>query len=110
MSDEKTIRILTFSGKKDDWNMWAEKFLAKASIKGFDEILDGTRKCPPDNQATLTDVEKVSRELNKRAYNELVLSATDDVTSGIIKGAKYGDIKKGDAYDAWTSYGDHVVT
>ena len=32
----------------------------------------------------------------------MVLSATDDVTSGIIKSAKYGPIKKGDARDAWS--------
>ena len=42
MSDlsEKSIRILTFSGKKEDWTMLSDIFLAKASMKGYDLILE----------------------------------------------------------------------
>ena len=31
---EKTIRILPFSGKKEHWAVWKEKFLARAKRKG----------------------------------------------------------------------------
>ena len=99
--EEKSIRILTFSGKKKDWNMWSEKFLAKASMRGYDEILDGTTKVEKDSVTTVTKEQEVARQLNKKAYNELVLSAVDSVTSGIIKSAKRTGIKKGDAKDAW---------
>ena len=30
---EKSIKILTFSGKKENWTMWSNKFMAKASMK-----------------------------------------------------------------------------
>ena len=101
MSQEKTIRVQTFSGKTQDWNMWAEKFLAKASIRGYDAILDGTTTVEADSTTTLTKEQEKARELNKIAYNELVLSAGDNVTAGLIKTAKFGKIKKGDAKDAW---------
>ena len=101
MSDEKTIRILAFTGKKEDWNMWSEKFMAKASIRGFDEILEGTLKCPKDDATNLNKKEETAKALNKIAFNELVLSATDNVTASLIKSAKYGSIRKGDAHDAW---------
>ena len=29
-NDEKTIKILQFSGKEEDWRMWSAKFMAKA--------------------------------------------------------------------------------
>ena len=54
MSQEKTIRVLTFSGKTQDWNMWAEKFLAKASIRCYDAILDETTTVEADYTTTLT--------------------------------------------------------
>ena len=44
MSDdgEKSIRILQFSGKSEDWLMQADKFMARATIRGYDEILMGS--------------------------------------------------------------------
>ncbi len=39
---EDSIKIIKFSGKQEDYTYWAEKFLARASIKGYDEILEGT--------------------------------------------------------------------
>ena len=33
MSEEKSIRIIEFSGKQSDWGGWSEKFLTKAEMK-----------------------------------------------------------------------------
>ena len=41
MSEEKAIRIITFSGKKSDWRQWSRKFLAVAHRRGFRAYLDG---------------------------------------------------------------------
>ena len=51
MSDDKqgTIRILSFTGKKDDWVMWSQKFIALAGRKGFREILTGETQVPKKN-------------------------------------------------------------
>ena len=48
-SNKKAIRILTFSGKKEDWMMWLDKFMVKAMMKRYDEILDGTVLVSDDN-------------------------------------------------------------
>ena len=38
---DKAISILQFNGKKGYWLMWTDKFLAKANIRGCDEVLEG---------------------------------------------------------------------
>ena len=98
---EKSIRILTFSGKKEDWMMWSDKFMAKAIMKGYDEVLDGTIIVPDDKTTNPTPSQVEARKLNKLAYNELILACTDKIAFGIVKNAKTNDLKKGDAKIAW---------
>jgi hypothetical protein len=38
-SSETSIKMVIFSGKKKDWPMWEEKFLARASHRGYKHIL-----------------------------------------------------------------------
>ena len=38
-NDEKTIRVITFSGKKTEWPIWEEKFLARAARKKYKDVL-----------------------------------------------------------------------
>ena len=99
--DEKTIRILQFSGKEEDWRMWSAKFMAKAKLRGYHEILDGTKNAPKDTVADLTETNKKLAILNDKAYNELVLSCIDETSFSIVDGAKTDDIKGGDAKTAW---------
>ena len=78
---EKAIRILQFNGKKEDWLKWADKFLAKATIKGYDEVLEGkllaTGELEEDGTIRkLSKSEEKANELNKKAYNELILSCS----------------------------------
>jgi predicted metal-dependent phosphotriesterase family hydrolase len=39
MSDLSAIQVLSFSGSKDDWPTWSEKFLAKAKRSGIKDVL-----------------------------------------------------------------------
>jgi hypothetical protein len=39
MSSFSLIQVLPFSGKKDEWPIWSEKFLAKAKRSGFKDML-----------------------------------------------------------------------
>jgi hypothetical protein len=40
MSSGKTsIKVVTFPGKKKDWPMWEENFLARVSHRGYKHIL-----------------------------------------------------------------------
>ena len=100
-NSEKTIRILTFSGKKEDWMMWSDKFMAKAVMKGYDEVLDGTIIIPDDKTNKPTTDQEEARKMNKLAYNELILACTDKIAFGIVKNAKTEDLKRGDAKMAW---------
>ena len=83
---EKAIRILQFNGKKEDWLMWADKFLAKATTRGYDEVLEGkllaTRELEGDGTIRkLSKSEEKATDLNKIAYNELILSCSDKISS-----------------------------
>ena len=47
---DKAIRTVAFSGKKTDWIVWSEKFLAQASLKGYKDVLVGKVKPPKDSE------------------------------------------------------------
>ncbi len=40
-SGEASIKVIPFTGNKRDWPIWSEKFLARADIKGYRNILLG---------------------------------------------------------------------
>jgi len=69
----KTIRVIPFSGKDEDWNRWSKTFMATATAKGYREVLV---PLIPDEDASLED--------NIQAYNDLILSCQEDISFGII--------------------------
>ena len=86
---EKAIRILQFNHKKKDCLMWADKFLAKTTMAGYDEVLEGkllaTGELEEDGTIMkLSKSEKKANDLNKKAYNELILSSSDKISFEII--------------------------
>ena len=90
MSELKTIRVIPFSGKSEDWNRWSKTFLATATVKGYREVLkpsDPTKKANP--------------ELNVQVYNDLILSCQEDITFGIVDESISTDYPDGDARLAW---------
>jgi hypothetical protein len=46
MSDFSVILVLPFSGDKDEWPIWKEKFHAKAKRSGFKDMLLGKVNIP----------------------------------------------------------------
>ena len=46
---DKTIAKFTFSGKKVDWPVWSEKFLAQARRKDDKKVIIGTANVPSDS-------------------------------------------------------------
>jgi len=98
MSEEKSIRVLQFSGKAKHWEVWKTKFEAKADKNGYGDVLEGKFPKDPNN---ITDAEKA---MNKACYNELVLSITneDRVLLNILRNAKSTAFPKKCASTAWT--------
>ena len=110
---ERNIRVLMFSGEQNDWPIYGEKYLARAKKLGFKDILTGKEKVPNNTDAATLDpsnnADKAKiklRELNERAYEDLLLSMDGETIKGkiafrIVRGAKTSDIKDGDARQAW---------
>jgi hypothetical protein len=50
MLDLSAIRVLSFSGSKDEWLTWSEKFLAKAKRSGIKDVLLGKVFIPKSSE------------------------------------------------------------
>ena len=74
---EKSIRIVTFTGKRNDWRQWSKKFLAVAEKREYRSILE----TDPDKLDIKIDMKK---KMNSQAYNDLLLAMTEDVSFGLV--------------------------
>ena len=89
MSDISAIRVLNFTGKKEEWSTWSEKFLAKARRSGIKDVLLGKVSIPKTNEEIneKTDEGKIMMkifDLNELAYTELILSIDVRTSSGKV--------------------------
>ena len=110
-NDEKTIRVITFSGKKTEWPIWEEKFLARAARKKYKDVLLGKVEIPKStDDLTTSNTENKKklkvRELNELAYQDLILSIDGTTKAGrvafqIVKMSKVKDYEDGNAALAW---------
>ena len=113
---DKTIAKFTFSGKKVDWPVWSEKFLARARRKDYKKVIVGTANVPSDSvtidsSTAIGKEQKRLRELNELAYEDLILfiDGTTDagrVAFSIVRGSKSNELKDGDACLAWKRLND----
>ena len=91
-TEEKSIRVIEFTGEARDWIYWSKKFLARANMRGYKAILLGTDKQPTkaafeaakQKSAPDQDEKKVIElyELAQKAYDELVLSINTQEDGG----------------------------
>ena len=120
VTEDKAIRVITFSGKREEWSVWEAKFLAKANRKGFKKVLLGKEKAPADSvsvdesTAAGKELQKV-REANETAYEELLLSIDGTskvgrVAFNLVKLSKTKDLIEGDARLAWAKLKNKYAT
>jgi hypothetical protein len=88
MSDLSAIRVFSFSGSKDEWLTWSEKFLIKAKVSGIKDVLLGKVLIPKSSEVSDEKTDEGKRmlriiDLNEMAFTELVLSI--DVSSSSSK-------------------------
>ena len=105
---EKAIRILPFSRKQDEWRMWSRKFLARAKTKRFKDVLLGLVNVPSYDEEIDVETEEgrlamAARVANENAYNELLLSCTDEVSFGAVDEAITSELPDGSASKAWAN-------
>lgn len=113
-SGETSIRVVIFSGKKDDWETWKEKFLVRSSLKGYEEILTGEVKAPDTHDDTNTKItlsadDQMIADQNKKGFGDLILSIDSNTSHGkiafaIVKGSKTNKIPGGDLNLALKDY------
>ena len=111
ISDISAIRVLNFTGKKEEWSSWSEKFLAKARRSGIKDILLGKLTIPKTNDEINEETDEGKTmmkifDLNELAYTELILSIDVKISSGkiafnMVKGCKNKDYAEGNATMAW---------
>ncbi len=89
----KSIRVIPFSGKDQDWNRWSKTFLATATAKGYKEVI------LPKDPKKVADA-----DLNILVYKDLILSCQEDITFGIIDESVSTEFPDGDARLAWKTY------
>jgi hypothetical protein len=79
MTDFSAIWVLNFSGRKEDWPSWSEKFLAKAKSSGINDVLLERVDIPSSLDvidAKTEEGKKLLRiaDLNEIAFTELIHS------------------------------------
>ena len=80
MSDLKSVKIIYWSGKEEDWTMWSTKFKMRGIARGYGDILTGDKtEKTYDDIAAITDddlkkTEEGFQKLAREGYMELVMS------------------------------------
>jgi hypothetical protein len=111
MTDFSAIRVLNFSGRKEEWPSWNEKFLAKAKRSGIKDVLLGKVEIPTSLDVIDEKTEEGKKllriaDLNEIAFTELILSidvsnSNGKIAFGIVKSCKSKEFEDGNAALAW---------
>jgi hypothetical protein len=111
MSDLSVIRVLSFSGSKDEWPTWSEKFLAKAKRSVTKDVLLRMVLIPKSSEVFDEKTDEGKRmlriiDLNEMAFTKLVLSidvisSSSKIAFGIVKSCKTKYYEDGHACLAW---------
>ena len=88
---ERAIRVIPFSGKREAWNMWSKKFLARAKKLGYRDILNGVKVENKEKKVVMND----------NAYADLMLAMSCEVAFGYVDEAVSKEFPEGDAAEAW---------
>jgi hypothetical protein len=51
------MRVLNFSGRKEEWPTWSEKFLAKGKRSGIKDVLLGKLQTPKTSEVRPSQVQ-----------------------------------------------------
>ena len=104
---EQRLTVVSFSGKQGDWTTWEEKFLARANMKGYKEVLLMEPSAIPNKLSDSTTVlNKSLNHKNNAAYSDLILSMNTESPAGkvaftLIRSTKSDDYPNGNAAEAF---------
>jgi hypothetical protein len=111
MSDFSAIWVLNFSGRKEEWPSWSDKFLAKAKRSGIEDVLLGRVEIPTSLDVIDEKTDEGKRlmritDLNEIAFTELILSidvsnSKGKIAFGVVKSCESKEFEDGNAALAW---------
>ena len=95
---DTNIRVVIFSGKREDWENWREKFMVKAAMRNYEGVLMGDDDVPKTHgkdgkKLTLKNDEQLIADANKKGFGDLILSIDCSTSAGkvafaMVKGTK----------------------
>ena len=106
MSDLKSVKIIYWSGKEEDWTMWSTKFKMRGIARGYGDVLTGDKTVKTDDEIAMIaddDLKKDELGMQKSAregYMELIMSMQDIKSFNIVKE------HENNLYDAWLALQD----
>ena len=113
-SEEKSLRVIEFSGSAKDWEIWSEKFKVQGKTKGYTKLLLGRSEIPTLDELTAAEECKTDREkkvtelgeLNELGYEDLILSINGESDAGkvafnLVKNCKTTEFPEGNCKQAW---------
>jgi hypothetical protein len=105
------LKVPPFNGKKNNWDAWEEKFLARAKHKGYKDVLLGSAEIPTDDEELDPEDEddKIKMDIKERnevAYGKLILMIDTEKSNGkvafnIVKRSRTSKYLDGNAEVAW---------
>ena len=69
MAEERSVRVITFTGLLTDWRTWKFKFLAKATALDYRDALLGAVRIPREDEDIDEDDEGGEEDLAARRAN-----------------------------------------
>jgi gag-polypeptide of LTR copia-type len=114
---ETSIRVVMFDGKQISWVSWEEKFLARASMMGYRDLLSGEKSSVVPKKSDVDDADPdddegkevlANKRLNISVYSDLVLSMDSSTAYGrvafnIVRATRTQEYPDGNAHMAWVN-------
>jgi len=102
---QKEVYIPPFDGEVSEWLDWSDRFMGKADIEGYADILEGDTAVPAEFEAdgtprTLSVDEQAVLKRNKLAFAKLKVGLTGTPLA-IIRSCKPSSNPRGHAGKAW---------
>ena len=98
MEESDKFKQMKFSGKRSEFALWKDRFLARCCMKDCDEVVTKDGLVPKDSDVLdpTNDADKIKyRSDNKKAYGYLVNLINDPASISAVIGAKTTDLPRG---------------
>jgi hypothetical protein len=99
MEETEKFKLNKFTGKRSDFSLWKDRFLAHCAAKDFDDVVLKDNLVPKDSEVLDTKAADYQEKLkyrkdNKLAYGHLVNLIQDPSSINAVIGSKTADLPR----------------